>query len=240
MLNEARRIPSTLRNIAVFMRKYPGLIKEVLVVDDGSKDSSGSVVMSMSNELRVRLISLPVNIGKWAAIHEGINAATTNAVLLMDADGSVDINEIEYMGIKKFTECLEKETNVFGSRFLRESVVEGKGFFRTVISRGYRQYVRLMYWYTNGKMEIDDFQCPWKLIFKTNILYELESNRWAGDIELVCAMRGKVENVRVRFNHKNGGSVKVGTIFDMFVETWCVAQRFRRLRFEKKIVCEDM
>lgn len=56
---------------------------EIIVIDDGSKDSTGKV----AKEAGARVVTHPYNIGNGAAIKSGIRAATGEVIVMMDADG---------------------------------------------------------------------------------------------------------------------------------------------------------
>lgn len=60
------------------------LIDEVIVVNDGSKDNTASVVREQHP--RARLIDLEENRGKAFALKQGITAARGKIILLLDAD----------------------------------------------------------------------------------------------------------------------------------------------------------
>jgi glycosyltransferase involved in cell wall biosynthesis len=64
-----------------------GYSYEVIMVDDGSSDSSWSIVKELSEKNpSVRGISFRRNYGKSAALYEGFKAAKGNVVITMDAD----------------------------------------------------------------------------------------------------------------------------------------------------------
>lgn len=76
--NEERRIGAVLEVVS-----RHSLIKEVIVVDDGSSDGTGRVASQFEN---VRPIAHAVNRGKSAAVHTGVSASKGAFVLLLDAD----------------------------------------------------------------------------------------------------------------------------------------------------------
>ncbi len=64
-----------------------GVRWELIVVDDGSRDGTFSIVSAMaSGDERIRGLRFSRNFGKEAALLAGINAATGDAVITMDAD----------------------------------------------------------------------------------------------------------------------------------------------------------
>ena len=64
--------------------------EELIVVDDGSTDGTGSVCTQHD----VRLIRHPYSMGNGAAIKSGTRAATGDIILFMDADGQHDPADI--------------------------------------------------------------------------------------------------------------------------------------------------
>lgn len=59
---------------------------DVIVVDDGSQDGTGFEVIAASGGLPVRLLSLSRNFGKEAAISAGLDEASGEVVVIIDAD----------------------------------------------------------------------------------------------------------------------------------------------------------
>lgn len=112
--NEEKNIRLTIEKIKNAMR---GKIWDILVVDDGSKDGTVSLVKKMG----VRVVSHPYNMGYGVAIQTGYKYALENeyeVLVQIDADGQHDPKYI-----KKMLETLEKQKAdvVIGSRFMEKT-----------------------------------------------------------------------------------------------------------------------
>ena len=80
---------------------------EIVVVDDGSDDQTGSI----ANSTGVRVITHPYNIGYGAALKTGIRFARGQTIIMMDADGQHDPEDIPVL-LKR----LKKYDMVVGAR----------------------------------------------------------------------------------------------------------------------------
>ena len=59
---------------------------EIIVVNDGSHDDTGSIVSDLASTLPVHYIEFSRNFGKEAALQAGLDASTGDCVVLLDAD----------------------------------------------------------------------------------------------------------------------------------------------------------
>ena len=84
--NEAASLSETLKRTLQVLSSN-SISAEVLVVDDGSTDSTWDLIQDLSRrDQRVRGISFSRNFGKERAICAGLESATGQAVVVMDAD----------------------------------------------------------------------------------------------------------------------------------------------------------
>jgi glycosyltransferase involved in cell wall biosynthesis len=90
---------------------------EILVVDDGSRDSSAAICERYSDrEERVRLVKHPRNMGSGQAIWTGVQHARGDYVIYVPADGQFDHGEIPM-----FVEAAEAGADiVIGHRLSRD------------------------------------------------------------------------------------------------------------------------
>jgi dolichyl-phosphate beta-glucosyltransferase len=93
--NEEARLGGTLAAIGAFLDGR-GEDYELLVVDDGSSDATADVALAAAEgNARVRLIRLPRNRGKGAAVRAGVLESTGDEVLFSDADLATPIEELD-------------------------------------------------------------------------------------------------------------------------------------------------
>lgn len=91
--------------------------KEIIVVDDCSKDGTRKVLEEQVKPLVSKIIYHEVNGGKGAALRTGFQAATGDVVIIQDAD--LEYDPIEYPQV--VNPIFEgKAEVVYGSRFLNQ------------------------------------------------------------------------------------------------------------------------
>lgn len=88
-LDEAQSVKQTILGIREVLDKS-GITGEILLVDDGSSDSTASLARSAGAEV----ISHQVNLGYGASLKTGIRNASYDMIVITDADGTYPIDMI--------------------------------------------------------------------------------------------------------------------------------------------------
>lgn len=206
--NEAHRLGPTLDRVTAYLCRR-GLDCEVLVVDDGSTDATGSLVESHQAP-SVRLVRQPENRGKGAALRRGVLESHGRRVLLCDADLSTPIEELE-----KLEPCLDDGATVaIGSRGLVDSDVRVRQpLYRELMGKTFNRIIRLL-----GVRGLRDTQCGFKLLegdAARRLFSELRTEGFAFDVELLWLARRhgyRIEEVGVRWIDSPGS--RVHPLFD--------------------------
>lgn len=93
--NEEAAIAGTVHDVVDTLTRW-GLDFEVIIVDDGSQDRTGTILDTIAAALPcVRVIHHPVNQGYGAALVSGFAAVAKDLTFFMDSDGQFDIRDLE-------------------------------------------------------------------------------------------------------------------------------------------------
>jgi len=153
---------------------------EIIIVDDGSTDGTVAALAPLLDD-RVRLTTLPENLGKYAALKAGMAVANGECRIFTDADLPYDLEAVPYI-----VNLVNRRAYdiVVGDRALPESVtLSDSRVARKLSSRVFSYCVRMLV--TGG---LFDSQCGIKG-FRGEVadaLFPLVTdNSFSGDVELL-------------------------------------------------------
>ena len=109
------------------------LLKEVVIIDDGSTDGTAGVVEALAKQTRlVRFVPLKRNQGKTAAIRHALAQATGEVIVIQDADLEYDPAEIPAL----VEPILNGQADVvYGSRFMVRKAARVLYFYHYLANR---------------------------------------------------------------------------------------------------------
>lgn len=228
--NEESRITETIPIIFDYL-KAQSYQSEVIVVDDGSTDSTADICRKYeADHACLRLIHYPVNRGKGYAVRTGVMASTGEYVLMCDADLATPIDELD--GFWKWVQ--EGIDVVIASRAIPGShLVEHQPFYREFGGRVCNLIIQLV-----AVPGIHDTQCGFKLFSRRaaqGIFALCFIDGFSFDIEALFIARRSgfsIVEAPVHWYHKSGSKVRVlrdglATLLDLF-----------RIRFyHRRLIC---
>jgi len=129
--NEAQNIQILIPEIHKILRKFK-ICYEIIIVDDNSPDSTGSIAKKLAEEYSVKVKIRKNEKGLASAVLEGFKIANNNVILVMDADGSHPVETIPKMFKMINDNCADI---VIGSRYHRNSKFINWPWYRNLLSR---------------------------------------------------------------------------------------------------------
>jgi glycosyltransferase involved in cell wall biosynthesis len=212
------------RTVVVLLKRVlaAGLnLKEIVVVDDGSKDATRDKVAELAAvDPRVRLLPQRQNGGKGAALRAGFAAATGDIVVVQDADLEYDPAELP-----RLLQPIHDGTAdvVFGSRFIGSGVHRVHFFWHMV---GNQVLTLLSNMCTN--LNLTDMECCYKA-FRREIIQDikLEEDRFGFEPEVtakVAKKRVRIYEVGVSYFGRSYAEGKKIGWKDGFRALYCIAK----------------
>ncbi len=173
--NEEGNIERAIRNAFAGAAKIP-MACEVVVVNDGSKDATATILRSLEGEMgpRLRVIEHPVNLGYGVALRNGFRATRGDLVFYTDSDNQFDLGEL-----KDFMPLMKDHDAVLGYRIDRQDP-----WLRKFVSGGFNRLSSLAF-----GMSVRDLNCSFKLMRGEVIrALPLETPDFFIDTELVARL----------------------------------------------------
>lgn len=177
----------TIRTIVDAVRASRYGSKEIIVVDDCSRDNTRAILKNEIAPLVDKILYHEVNQGKGAALRTGIQAATGDIVVIQDADLEYDPNEYPLL-VEPILH--DKADVVFGSRFMGGHPHRVLYFWHRV---GNGLLTLLSNMFTN--LDLTDMETCYK-VFRREIIQgiTIEENRFGFEPEITA----KIAKTRCR------------------------------------------
>jgi len=185
--NEERTVAEVVRRVCTIE-----LPKEIILVDDGSKDGSREILQRLQEENdrvndplnQLRVFFQPFNQGKGAALKTALSHATGDVVIIQDAD--LEYDPADYPALLEPIERGQADV-VYGTRFA------GGGAHRVLFfwhSMGNRVLTLISNMLTN--LNLSDMEVGYK-VFRAELLrdIDLESKRFGFEPEITMKLAKK-------------------------------------------------
>nr|MDO8077713.1 glycosyltransferase family 2 protein [Candidatus Freyarchaeota archaeon] len=214
--NEENSILEVINMVKSVDLGYP---KEIIVVDDGSEDSS---VEKIRTQTGVKLLLHEKNQGKGKAIQTGLKHATGDIVVIQDADLEYFPKDIPLL----LAPLIKGEADVvYGSRFLGKP--EGMSFSHNIGNRVLSWATRILY----GN-SITDMMTGYKAFFRTDLEgVSLESRGFEFEPEITVKLlkKGKkITEVPISYSYRKKGKAKIGWKDGVICLWWLIKGKFQR------------
>ncbi len=219
--NEAQALPLTIADIRRHLASHPQVSRwEVVAVDDGSTDGTADAATGNG----VQLVQLERNSGKGAALVAGARRATGDWMLLMDADSSTPISELDRLLAASVGADI-----TFGSRAVAGAQISlRQPWYRELAGKLGNRLIQAL-----ALPGVQDSQCGFKLVgpAAVPVLRAVRTQRWGFDVELLAMARAqnlRLREVPVTWRHDPTSAVTLGGYLRTLGEVGKVWWRVRK------------
>ncbi len=211
--NEEANIAATIDDVSSWMTREK-ISGDIIVVDDGSKDTSVSIVEALQKSMKnLKLVRHTKNGGYGIAVRSGCDAATTEWISFMDSDGQfhaddlnlllAHTNEYDFITGRRAHRADSFVRNMFGKVLGGMNVIV-LGLWVRDVNCGMKLFTKEIWPTIRPTKGVEK-------LFNTEMFLRLKRNR-------IPWLTINVPHYPRRAGTPTGGSIRV--IFRMFKELW--------------------
>lgn len=193
---------------------------EILIVDDGSKDSTVDVALTFSQKHGLhdilRICSLKKNRGKGGAVTHGLRHVRGAYALFADADGASRFSDLSKLveGCKEVVDTMGRAVSI-GSRahLVGSEAVVKRSALRNILMHFFHLLIRFLT--PAATSRIRDTQCGFKLFTRPTLPYiipYMHTEGWIFDVEILM-LAESAPPATTEYNIESGAGIRVNEIF---------------------------
>ena len=209
-----------LKDLLIKISLIKNLDKEIILVDDGSNQSTKEIINLCKNENLInKVITLEKNYGKGFALKKGIKEAKGDIILFQDAD--LEYDPLDYN--KLIRPIIQNKADVvYGSRFI------GNENGQRILYFWHRVANFILTLFTNIMTNINftDMETGYK-VFKSNIIknISIKENTFGVEPEVTVKLAKKkvrFYEVGISYNGRTYEEGKKIMLKDFFIAVYCI------------------
>lgn len=186
--NESKTLLKIIKKII----KIGNFDKEIIVVDDGSKNETQNILRKIKKDYpKIKIVFHEKNMGKSMALRDGFKLVTGDIVVIQDAD--LEYNPIDYPKLLKPI-ILDKADVVYGSRFLKFKMNNSVDKRQFIVNRFLTSFSNIF-----TRFKLTDMETGYKVFTKKTLdqIYDkLRSKRFRFEPEFTARI-SKIKSIRV-------------------------------------------
>ena len=217
--NESKTLETIIAR--VLAADVSGLEREIIIVDDGSRDDSVNIAKALAERHpNIRVLEHSVNRGKGAALRTGFQAATGEIILVQDAD--LEYSPSDYPRL--LAPMLDDRADVvYGSRFRSGSEMRVLFFWHNVGNSVLTLFSNMM---TN--LNLTDMETCYK-VFRREVIQAvtIQEDRFGFEVEITAKIarlpvRPRIYEVGISYSGRTYSEGKKITWKDGIRAVWCI------------------
>lgn len=199
--NETARLGKMLEEAAEYLQTNHAGEYEILIVDDGSSDSTTEYALEQASQLDLpphllKVVKLAKNRGKGGAVTHGILHGKGEYLLFADADGATKFSDVSKL--LAYLESVPADIPAIAIG-LRAHMVNTDAVVKRLFIRNFLMYGLHTLVYIFGIRDVQDTQCGFKMFNRASvskIFPHMHTERWIFDVEIL--LLGEIQDMAMK------------------------------------------